>query len=213
MLLTACADNAPALVETTEQATSCTTETTPQSTSSTTTVVTAATTTTTATTTAPQEIIDFPEENVIYPTISMDENNWRVEYVVDEEDVIAQLGYDTPVDVTQDVMFESAQRFAEQLYEELREQYIDRNYSWVDFDSSFVGSEKADWLYIATYQLICEGPNYGGYYTVMFYVKDGIITQTLAEFYNGCLSGMTRRGDGRVSVSNNGSAAIYSFIE
>ena len=214
MLLTGCADSASSQQEQTSHTTT-TTETTPQPTASTTSAATTATTilTTEATTTQP-DFVDSLEEDVIYPTILMDESNWRVECAVDDEDIIAQLGYDTPVDVTKLEYFDSALHWAEALEGEDKEQFIADNYSYIYLSSSFIGSEKADWLYIADYFLCLDGPNYDAYYSKVFYVKDGMITKTIAEFYGACsnssmYSDICRQGD-RLILSVYGDG-IYSL--
>lgn len=219
-LIAGCSDSTSSQQEQASQsttsvaATTTATDTTPQTTTKTTTTATTTTIQTTETTTTQQEIVDTPEEDVIYPTVSLDESNWRVECAVDEEDIIAQLGYDTPVDVTELEYFDSALQWAEQLEGEDKEQFISDNYSYIYLSSSFIGSEKADWLYIANYYLSFEGPNYEAYYSKVFYVKDGMITKTIAEFYSVCsnssiYSNICRRDDSLIlSVYGDG---IYSL--
>ncbi len=222
MLLTGCADSASSQQESPSQTTT-TTETTPQTTSSTSAVTTQTTTTAPATktntqttemTTNQQESDDTPDEDVIYPTVLSDDGNWRIEYTVDDDDIKAQLDFNTPVDVTKLEYFDSALHWAEALEVEDKEQFIADNYSYIYLSSSFIGSEKADWLYIADYFLCLDGPNYDAYYSKVFYVKDGMITKTIAEFYGACsnssmYSDICRQGDRLIlSVYRDG---IYSL--
>lgn len=214
-LIAGCSDGTSLQQEQTSQSTTSATETTPQTTASTTSAATTATTIlTTEATTTQADFVDSLEEDVIYPTILMDESNWRVECAVDDEDIIAQLGYDTPVDVTELEYFDSALQWAEELEGEDKEQFIADNYSYIYLSSSFIGSEKADWLYIADYFLCLDGPNYEAYYSRVFYVKDGMITETIAEFYGACsnssmYSDICRQGD-RLILSVYGDG-IYSL--
>ena len=123
------------------------------------------------------------EKDVIYPTYK--EIEWQIKYEADEDDITAQIGYDTPVDVTKLDDYEWVLDYVKELDEEERQELISTNYTYLNYNCHFIGSEKADWLYIATYQLVAAGPMYEGYYTKVFYVKDGKVAEMLAEFEGG----------------------------
>lgn len=132
---------------------------------------------------------------------------WYVTAEIDEGDIEAQLGYDTPVDVTKLEEFPDTLAYLEEMDQQERKRITAQNYSYIIFLSCYVGTENADWLYGATYYLTTSGAPAVPYYSKLFYVKDGVITDTVAEF--DCSIGMMSYWGTAVIVPTD--TAIYSL--
>ena len=131
---------------------------------------------------------EAPAEDIFTPlTYVFDEQHWCVSHEVTTGSIEAQVGYDTPVDVTQLEEFEYVQSYLDYLEEagmhEEKQQIIDNNnYSYIRYSACYIGSEAADWLYGVNYYLSVDGPPAAAYYSKLISVKDGIVTDTIAEF-------------------------------
>ncbi len=185
-LLTACADNTVSSDITEGQTETEAVETVEVTTiTSTTASITVATTTAATTTAAPIEETEepsVPQSDNISPVHfseadvmrSMSEDHF---YAAIEE----QIGYDTPVDITQLYDYEYAKKFAESFPDELYREAVACNYSYIYFDELYIGSDYADWLCSASYILNTDMPGSVCYYTRLFYVKDGKVTDHILE--------------------------------
>lgn len=120
-----------------------------------------------------------------------------------------QIGYDTPVDITQLYDYEAARNLAERFPEELHKEAVAHNYSYIDFDVLYIGSDYADWLCIATYILNTDMPGIECYYTRLFYVKDGKVTDHILEGdYNLCSLHYDYTGENFIFATGDG---LYSL--
>ncbi len=106
---------------------------------------------------------------------------WSFTAEIEKGDIAAQLGYDTPVDVTKLNEFGEVLTNLESMDEESRQRIIEQNYSYIGYSLIYVGADNADWLYGVTYYLCTDTPPAVPYYSKLFYVKDGIITDVIDE--------------------------------
>ncbi len=186
-LLTACADNAVNSDITDEQTATVAVETVEVTTitSTTASTTTAATTTAATTTVAPIEETDEPDVSQSDNISPVHFSEADVMRSMSEEHFYAaieeQIGYDTPVDITQLYDYEAARNLAERFPEELHKDAVAHNYSYIDFDELYIGSDYADWLCSAAYILNTDMPGSECYYTRLFYVKDGKVTDHILE--------------------------------
>ncbi len=134
-----------------------------------------------------EDTAEPPSEEIYTPlTYVFDEQYWNVSHGIAAGSLEAQFGYDTPVDVTQLSEFEYVLSYLDyleesEMYEE-KQKIINNNYSYTNYSICYVGSEAADWLYGVSYYLAVDGPPAAAYYSKLFCVKDGVVTDTIAEF-------------------------------
>ena len=141
------------------------------------TIETAETAATSDTSETAEAVID---PDLIAPEFSYDEDRWEVSWA-DEAWIREQLGYDTPVDVTTLREYEYALEWYKEVDEEGQQALLSHNYSSISLDCAYLGSEKADWLYCASYSLDVGGKP-SSYYKKYVLVKDNNVTETVAEF-------------------------------
>ncbi len=214
-LLTGCGDNAQTLVETSEQTMTEAAETVEQATTEavetveqTTTAITTAASIVTATT-APNEEIADPQQEYTAPLFTNNDELWRVSEDYSHASLTEQIGYDTPVDITQLYDYEYARKYAESFPEELYEQAVSQNYSSIYYSEIYVGSDSADWLCCAMYMLNVDMPDSGFYYTKLFYVNDGAVTEYLMQGeYGYCTLKYDYTGENIIIATGNG---LYSL--
>ncbi len=120
-------------------------------------------------------------EDVIIPELSADDGIIISEKAVYDEEIIEQLGYDTPVDITALDRYPYAVEFAEALGETQRKALEERNYTNIILTYDYIGSERTDWLCSASYCLNDAGIS-NVYYERLFYIKDGKITENIGAF-------------------------------
>ncbi len=131
---------------------------------------------------------EAPTEDIYTPlTYDFDGQHWSVSHEIASGSLEAQIGYDTPVDVTQLEEFEYVQSYLDYLeeagmYEEKQQIIDDKNYSYINYSIGYVGNETADWLYGVNYYLSVDGPPAAAYYSKLISVKDGVVSNTIAEF-------------------------------
>lgn len=213
-LLTACADNTVSSDISEEQPAAEAVETVEVTTITSTTASTTATTITSPTTTiAPIEETDEPDvsqSNNISPVYFSEADVMRS--VSDEHFYAAieeQIGYDTPVDITQLYDYEYAKKFVENFPDELYREAIAHNYSYIYFDELYVGSDYADWLCSAIYILNTDTPGSECYYTRLFYVQDGkVIDHILEGDYDHCSLHYDYMGENIIIATGDG---LYSL--
>ena len=213
-LLTACADNTVSSDITEEQTAIGAVETVEVTTITSTTASTTVTTTTAATTTiAPIEETDEPDVSHSDNISPVHFSEADVMRSVSEEHFYAaieeQIGYDTPVDITQLYDYEAARNLAERFPEELHKDAVAHNYSYIDFDELYIGSDYADWLCSASYILNTDMPGSVCYYTRLFYVKDGKVTDHILEgVYGLCELHYDYTGENIIIATSDG---LYSL--
>lgn len=142
-----------------------------------------------------------PEITVV-PEVSFD-NNVSKEKSFVHSDIETQLRTEKPVDASVYDWYDEIRAEAEEKGGEEAENAKKNNYTSIYIlNSEFIGNEKADWIVSALYY-----PRTGGlippFLCRIFYVKDGKITQYLAEFESDCYIASY---DGRIFASafNNG---------
>lgn len=132
---------------------------------------------------------------------------WGFTAEIEKGEIEEQLGYDTPVDVTKLNEFGEVLTNLESMDEENRQRIIEQNYSYIQYSVSYIGTEGADWLYGATYYLSTGSAPAVPYYSKLFYVKDGIITDVIADFH--CAIGQLYYWNEDIIVRTD--TAIYSL--
>jgi len=142
------------------------------------------TTTTPSTTTsaASEEIQDAPQDSVtrISPEFKEGEGAWYITEMLNDDDIKALIGYDTPVDVTQLWDYVYITERLDECDDAERRELVDRNYSSILLRRCYVGTDNADWLCCATYYLDTGCPT-EPYYSKLFYVSGGAVTDILHE--------------------------------
>jgi len=126
-----------------------------------------------------------------------------------EADIIEKLGYNLPIDITAEEGYSEAVLYFNDLIEwgEIDETAAKnikaKNYSYISLEPVYIGSEKADWLCSADYCFISPMDHYGtSYYSRLFYVKNGEITEYITDFDN---------GTHRITILNNNAVIpVYS---
>lgn len=155
----------------------------------TTTAATTAPETTTVTTTEQGEFVISAEElepmlsdnekNIAYCTPSKAKLITEVAHEINKDEIMAQISYDIPVEIS-----ESDYNYAVKLLEEygnetLKEQIPAQNYFSAYPFFVYMGTEYADWFCVVNYYAFSDVvPNH--YYTSMFYIKDGKLTEELS---------------------------------
>ncbi len=157
---------------------------------------------------AAEESCEAPEEdNFTRIEYISNDGLWGFTAEIEKGDIEAQLGYDTPVDVTKLNEFCEVLTSLESMDEERRQRIIDQNYSYIGYSLIYVGADNADWLYGVTYYLCTDTPPSVPYYSKLFYVRDGIITDVIDEL--DCAVGKMYHWNEDIVVSTD--TAIYSL--
>ncbi len=98
------------------------------------------------------------------------------------DDIIAQAGYDVPINMEEfGEDYQAAVEYVNSLTDEARKQrYIEQNYFTASmYDICYVGSSEADWICAINYDLCHVDGISTSFYSRVFYVKDGLITENV----------------------------------
>lgn len=183
-LLSSCASSAPSetslSVETSVSLVAETTSTTAKA---------SVTTSKAAITSVSGSIGEEPEQSKITPAY-ITVINKKAE--IREADIMEELSYELPIDVTAVEGYAEAVSYLNDLIkwgetdEAAAENIKGKNYSNIVLEPIYIGSEKADWLCSADYYFISPIDYYGAsYYSRLFYVKNGEITEYITDFLSG----------------------------
>ena len=144
----------------------------------------------------------------VTPVLLTDEPLISVKPEIDAEKIKEQLGYDTPVDITTDCPYKYALEYAEEQDEEYKQRLIEQNYSEIYLSYEYLGTDYADWLCTAEYSLVQVHSFDYPYYSRIFGVKDGKITETFFEHEGQAYNFERYNGDIFIPVWGKG---IYRF--
>ncbi len=143
------------------------------------------------------DVWNLKDSSVIVPEVTFD-SNVSIEKSFIHSDIENQLRTEKPVDASVYDWYDEIRAEAEKQGGEEAKNAKANNYTYIDIhNAEYVGNEKADWIVPAHYY-----PRTGGlipsFLSRIFYVKDGKITQYLAEFESDCY---INSYDGRIFVS------------
>ena len=145
------------------------------------------------------------DDYVLAPELIEDDSVWSTTTFLLEE-IEAQVGYDTPVDVTALSDYAEAVAHVDTLEQSVRDELKAQNYSALSTNHCYVGSDNADWLCTASYTLV-TGSKADPYYTRLFVVKDNKVGETLLEV-EGDIYSIKQRADDVAIAADNG---IYLY--
>ncbi|MBQ8193832.1 MAG: hypothetical protein IJZ47_00570 [Oscillospiraceae bacterium] len=100
-----------------------------------------------------------------------------------EEDIIAQLGYDAPMNsyYTEEDR-QAAIEYTDAMPDSaLKQQYITQNYNTIMLQTVYLGNDTADWIGCANYDLCYYEGISNAYHGRVFYIKDGMVSEMLFE--------------------------------
>lgn len=100
---------------------------------------------------------------------------------ISTDDIKNELGYVTPVDITTLEYYDSAVEYVHHINDEdFIKRYEEQNYTYINLYYEFIGTDKADWIVSASWNLCLDilTPD-PAYYSRLFYVKDGRITEDI----------------------------------
>ncbi len=100
-----------------------------------------------------------------------------------EEDIIAQLGYDAPMNsyYTEEDR-QAAIDYANAMPDSaLKQQYIAQNYNTITLRTVYLGNDTADWIGCANYDLCYYEGISNAYHGRVFYIKDGMVSDIIFE--------------------------------
>ena len=144
----------------------------------------------------------------VTPVLLTDEPFISIKPEVDAEKIKEQIGYDTPVDITTDCPYKYALEYAEEQDEEHKQRLIEQNYSEIYLSYEYLGTDYADWLCTAEYSLVQVHSFDYPYYSRIFGVKDGKVTEIFFEYEGKAYNSERHDGDIFIPVWGKG---IYRF--
>lgn len=119
-----------------------------------------------------------------YSEISSVETTIELINVINRDDIIAQAGFDIPIDMEKlGDDYQAAIDYVNAMPDgDDKQRYIDQNYFIASmFQSCYVGSDTADWICTISYDF-CNSDGFTvRFYSRVFYVKNGHITETVFE--------------------------------
>lgn len=120
---------------------------------------------------------------VVQPKINAVEAELILTDTIRDQDIIQQAGFDVPYEHYYD---EEAIRKAAEYVNSLpdtdeKQQLIEQNYFNASLDVCYIGSDTADWICVINYDLCYYEGIIEPFYSRVFYVKDGLITENVFE--------------------------------